>query len=65
MHPQIIRKMFIFKNCASFTGCISRINNTKINDAQHIDVVMSMYKLIKYSDNNLKTFGILSQYYTS
>ena len=31
-----------FKNCAPFTKCISRINNTDIDNAQVIDIVMSM-----------------------
>ena len=34
----------IFKNCALFTKCISRINNTDIDNAQDIDIVMPMYK---------------------
>ena len=52
----------IFKNCASFSSCISRINNTQIDDAQYIDIVILMYNLIEYSDNYSKTFGILLQY---
>ena len=48
--PNNANKKVIFKNCAPFTSCISRINNTKIDDAQNIDVVMSMYNLIEYSD---------------
>ena len=44
----------IFKNCAPFTKYISRINNTQVDDAQYIDVVMSMYNLIRYSDNYLR-----------
>ena len=44
-------KKVIFKNCAPFTSCISRINITQIDDAQHIDVVMPMYNLTEYSDN--------------
>ena len=41
----------IFKNCAPFTKCISRINNTDIDNAQDIDIEMPMYNLIGYSDN--------------
>ena len=52
----------IFKNCASFTKCISRINNTDIDNAQDIDIVMPMYNLIEYSDNYSKTSGSLWQY---
>ena len=52
-----------FKNCAPFTKCISRINNTDIDNAQDIDIVMPMYNLIEYSDNYSKTSGNLWQYY--
>ena len=51
-----------FKNCAPFTKCISRINNTDIDNAQDIDIVMPMYNLIEYSDNYSKTSGSLWQY---
>ena len=33
-------KKGIFKNCAPFTNCISEINNTKIDNAKDIDIVM-------------------------
>ena len=51
-----------FKNCAPFTKCISRINNTDIDNAQDIDIVMPMYNLIDYSSNYSKTSGNLLQY---
>ena len=52
-----------FKNCAPFTKYISRINNTDIDNAHDIDIVMTMYNLIEYSDNYSKTSGSLWQYY--
>ena len=52
----------IFNNCAPFTNCMSEINNTQVDDAQDIDVVMPMYNLIKYCDAYSKT-GSLWQYY--
>ena len=55
-------KKVIFKNCAPFTNCISEINNTQIDNAKDIDIVMPMYNLIKYSDNYAKTTGSLWQY---
>ena len=55
-------KKVIFKNCAPFTNCISKINNTQIDNAEYIDIVMSMYNLIEYSDNYSKTSGSLWQY---
>ena len=55
-------KKVIFKNCAPFTNCISKINNTQIDNAEYIDIVMSMYNLIEYSENYSKTSGSLWQY---
>ena len=55
-------KKVIFKNCAPFTNCISKINNTQIDNAEYIDMVMPMYNLIEYSDNYSKTSGSLWQY---
>ena len=52
-------KEVIFKNCAPFTNCISKINNTDINNAKYIDIVMPMYNLIEYTDNYSKTSGNL------
>ena len=52
-------KVVIFKNCAPFTNCISAINNTQIDNAKDIDIVMPMYNLIEYSDNYAKTTGSL------
>ena len=48
-----------FKSCAPFTNCMSEINNTQIDNAKDIDIVMPMYNLIEYSDNYPKTSGIL------
>ena len=55
-------KKVIFKNCAPFTNCISKINNNDIDNAKYIDIVMPMYNLIAYSDNYSKTSGSLWQY---
>ena len=55
-------KKVIFKNCAPFTDCISKINNTQVDNAKDIDIVMPMYNLIEYSDNYSKTSGSLWQY---
>ena len=56
-------KQVVFKISASFTDCITKINNTKIDDAKDIDIVMLMYNLIQYTNNCSKTPGILWQYY--
>ena len=55
-------KKVIFKNCAPFTNCISKINSTHVNNAKDIDIVKSMYNLIEYSDNYAKTSESLWQY---
>ena len=55
-------KKVIFKNFAPFTNCISRINNTQIENAEYIDIVMPMYNLIEYGDNFSKPCGSLWQY---
>ena len=47
-------KGVIFKNCSPFTDYIGEINNTQIDNAKDIDVVMPMYHLIEYSDNYSK-----------
>ena len=52
-------KKVIFKNCDRFTNRISEINNTQIDNAKDIDIIMPMYNLIEYSDNYLKTSGSL------
>ena len=43
-------KKVTFKNCALFTSCTIKINNTQVDDAQDIDIVISMYNLIEYSN---------------
>ena len=48
-----------FKNCGPFINCISEINDTRVDNAKDIDIVMPMYKLMEYSDNYAKTTGSL------
>ena len=38
-----IGKKLIFKNCAPFTNCIGKINNTQINNSEYTDIIMPMY----------------------
>ena len=52
--PDEREKEVIFKNCALFTNCISIINNTQIDNAKDLDVVMQVYKLLEYIDNYSK-----------
>ena len=39
----------ILKNNAPFVSCITRINGELIEDADDLDIVMSMYNLLEYS----------------
>ena len=45
--PQNRNKKVIFRNCAPFTNCIAKINNTQIDNAEYIAIVMPMYKQVK------------------
>ena len=62
-HADERNKGVAFKNCAPFTNCISEINNTQIDNAKDIGIVIPMYNLIEYTDNYPKTTGRLWQYF--
>ena len=53
----------IFKNCAPFTDCISKINNAQLDNAEDFHIIMPIHNLIEYSDNYLKISKRLWQYY--
>ena len=53
----------ILKNNAPFVSCITSINGELIEDADDLDIVMSMYNLLEYSKNYRKTIGSLYNYY--
>ena len=61
--PDNRNKKVLFKSCAPFTSCISKVNNAQVDNTKDIDVVMRMYNLIEYSDIHSKTTGSLWQYY--
>ena len=56
-------KAIAFKSNAPFINCISKINGVKTDNAEDLDVVMSMYNLLDYSKNYRKTTGSLWNYY--
>ena len=60
--PNNTNKKVIFKTCAPFTKCISKINNKQVDNAEYIDIEMPKYDLIEYSNNYLKLSGSLWQY---
>ena len=57
-NPNNENKEVVFKNSAPFTNCISEINNTQIDNAKDIDIILP-YMLIEYSNNYSKTLGSL------
>ena len=56
-------RSLILKNNAPFVSCITRINGELIEDADDLDIVMSMHNLLEYSKNYRKTIGSLYNYY--
>ena len=56
-------RIFTFKNNAPFTNYISKINNVFIDNAEDLDIVLSMYNLLEHSKNYRKTTGIFWNYY--
>ena len=59
---KIRNKKLISKNIAPFRSCISEINNTFIDNVEEFDMVMPMYNLLEYSNNNSLTSGSLRNY---
>ena len=53
----------ILKDNSPFISCITRINGELIEDADDLDIVMSMYTLLEYNKNYRKTIGSLYSYY--
>ena len=49
----------VFKNCAPFEKCRTKINETFIDEARHINITMRMYNLIECSVNYSSTSGSL------
>ena len=62
-HADERHKGVAFKNCVPFINCISEINNTQIDTAKNIDIVISMYNLIECNHNYAKTSGSLWQHF--
>ena len=56
-------KKVISKNNAPFINCISKIIGIKIDNAEDLDVIMTMYNLLECSKNYKKITGSLGNYY--
>ena len=50
------------KNCAPFPRCVTHINDEHVETADNLDIIMSMYNLIEYSDNYADSSGSLYQF---
>ena len=51
-----------FKNCATFTRCVTHVNDEHVETAESLDIIMSMYNLIEYSRNYADSSGSLYQF---
>ena len=56
-------KELTLKNNGPFVSCISKINNTLIDNAEDLDVAMPMYNLLEYSKSYGKTTRNFWNYY--
>ena len=56
-------KFLALRNNTPFTACILKINGVLMDNAENLDVIMSMYNLLEYSKNYRKTKGSLLNYY--
>ena len=56
-------KKLTFKNNAPFRSCISKINNTFVDNAEDYATVKPLYNLLEYSDNYSMASGSLWNYY--
>ena len=53
----------VTSNNSPFRSCISKINNTLIDNAEDLDIVMPMYKLLEQSQNYSMKSGSSQNYY--
>ena len=56
-------KKLSFKNNAPFRSCISKMNNTFIDNGEGVDIVMLMHNLLEYNNYYSKMSGSLWNYY--
>ena len=50
-------KQLIFKHNAPFRSCMSKINNTFTDNAEDLDIFLSIHNLLQYNDNYFMTSG--------
>ena len=57
--------MITFKNNAPIRSCISKTNNTFIDNAEDLNIFMSMYNFSEYSENYFMTWESLQNYFNN
>ena len=60
--PDLNLTRLALKNCAPFTKCNLEINDEHVDTAENLNIVMPMYNLIEYSDNDQDSSATLYQY---
>ena len=58
----IANTRLVLKNCAPFTKCNLEINDEHVDTAENLDILMTIYNLIAYSDNYQDSSATLYQY---
>ena len=58
-NPDNTNKQVTFRICAPFIDCISEINNTSIDTANDLGIMMSMSNLMEYNNSYVKRLGRL------
>ena len=48
-----------FKNCATFTRCVTHIKDKHVETVENLDIIMPMYNLTEYCDNYADSSGTL------
>ena len=51
-----------FKNCTPFTRCVTHINDEHVETAENLNIIITFYNLIEYSDNYVDSSGSLYQF---
>ena len=58
----IIIPVHVLENCSPFTRSVIHLNDEHVETSENLNLVVSLYNLIEYSDNYEQTSGSLWQY---
>ena len=58
----LVKNKLVFKNNASFIDCISKTNRVSTDNAEDLNVVMTMYNLLEYCKIYSDTIGSVWAY---